>query len=98
MSPCSTAAGAFIGNVVGEMFASGKGLGYVLILATNQFAMALAFAALTILPLLGILSFDALEKRVAPWAFRNNDSSTVMATAPALTSPPIPLPQTSTPE
>jgi hypothetical protein len=83
------------------MLASGEGLGYVLILATNQFAMALAFAALTILLLLGIimfLSFDALEKRVAPWAFRNNDSSTVMATAPALTSPPIPLPQTSTPE
>jgi NitT/TauT family transport system permease protein len=95
------AAGAFIGNVVGEMLASGEGLGYVLILATNQLAMALAFAALTILLLLGIvmfLSFDALEKRVAPWAFRNDESSTVGATAQPLTSPAIPLPQTSTPK
>jgi NitT/TauT family transport system permease protein len=67
------AAGAFIGNVVGEMLAAGEGLGYVLLLATSQLNMALAFAALTILLLLGVamfLAFDALEKRVSPWAYR----------------------------
>jgi ABC-type nitrate/sulfonate/bicarbonate transport system permease component len=41
--------------------------------------MALAFAALTILLLLGIvifLAFDALEKRVAPWAYRSEGRDT----------------------
>jgi NitT/TauT family transport system permease protein len=73
------AAGAFIGNVVGEMLASGAGLGYVLLLATSTLNMALAFAALTILLVLGIvmfLTFDALERRVAPWAYRSEDDQT----------------------
>jgi NitT/TauT family transport system permease protein len=69
------AAGAFIGNVVGEMLASGEGLGYVLLLATSTLNMALAFASLTILLVLGIamfLAFDALEHYVAPWAYRGD--------------------------
>jgi NitT/TauT family transport system permease protein len=67
------AAGAFIGNVVGEMIASGQGLGYVLVIATTSLNMPLAFASLTILLFLGMilfLCFDVLEKVVAPWAFR----------------------------
>jgi len=73
------AAGAFIGNVVGEMIAAGAGLGYVLLVATNRMEMELAFATLIILLLLGMLifsTFDALEKRVAPWAFRSQDNAT----------------------
>jgi NitT/TauT family transport system permease protein len=68
------AAGAFIGNVVGEMIAAGKGLGYVLVLATTSLNMPLAFASLTILLLTGMVlfsCFDLVERRVAPWAFRN---------------------------
>jgi NitT/TauT family transport system permease protein len=68
------AAGAFIGNVVGEMIAAGKGLGYVLVVATTSLNMPLAFAALTILLLMGMIlfsCFDVVERRVAPWAFRN---------------------------
>jgi NitT/TauT family transport system permease protein len=68
------AAGAFIGNVVGEMIAAGRGLGYVLVLATTSLNMPLAFAALTLLLLLGMtlfICFDILERRLAPWAFRN---------------------------
>ena len=67
------AAGAFIGNVVGEMIASGQGLGYVLVIATTSLNMPLAFAALTILLFLGMIlfiCFDVLERRAAPWAFR----------------------------
>jgi NitT/TauT family transport system permease protein len=74
------AAGAFIGNVVGEMLASGAGLGYVLLLATGTLEMPLAFAALTILLVLGIvmfLVFDALERRVAPWAYRGEQATTI---------------------
>jgi NitT/TauT family transport system permease protein len=75
------AAGAFIGNVVGEMLASGSGLGYVLLLATSTLDMSLAFAALTILLFLGIalfLAFDSLERRVAPWAYRGDQHSTTI--------------------
>jgi NitT/TauT family transport system permease protein len=72
------AAGAFIGNVVAEMIASGAGLGYVLLVATNQMDMELAFAALIVLLLLGMfifVAFDALEKWVAPWAFRAGENA-----------------------
>jgi NitT/TauT family transport system permease protein len=65
--------GAFIGNVVGEMLASGVGLGYVLLVATSQLNMRLAFAILTILFLLGLFLFvvaDEVEKVAAPWAYR----------------------------
>jgi len=68
------AAGAFIGNVVGEMIAAGRGLGYVLVVATTSLNMPLAFAALTILLFLGMvlfMTFDLVERCVAPWAFRN---------------------------
>jgi NitT/TauT family transport system permease protein len=61
------------------MLAAGDGLGYVLLLATSQLNMPLAFASLTILLLLGVLmflAFDALEKRVAPWAFRGEGRDT----------------------
>jgi NitT/TauT family transport system permease protein len=67
------AGGAFIGNVVGEMIASGSGLGYVLVIATTSLNMPLAFAALTILLVLGMamfMVFDVIERKAAPWAFR----------------------------
>jgi len=65
--------GAFIGNVVGEMIASGAGLGYVLVLATTSLDMPLAFTSLTILLIMGMfifMTFDVLERKAAPWAFR----------------------------
>lgn len=68
------AAGAFIGNVVGEMIAAGHGLGYVLVIATTSLNMPLAFASLTILLLMGMalfLFFDVIERLVAPWAYRS---------------------------
>jgi NitT/TauT family transport system permease protein len=67
-------AGAFIGNVVGEMISAGRGLGYVLVLATTSLNMPLAFTALTLLLMMGMvlfLCFDVVERRVAPWAFRD---------------------------
>lgn len=70
------AAGAFIGNVVGEMIAAGSGLGYVLVLATTSLNMSLAFGALTILLLFGVALFtlfDSVEKHLAPWAYRRSN-------------------------
>lgn len=72
------ASGAFIGNVVGEMIASGSGLGYVLVVSTTGLNMPMAFASLTILLIMGIsifLSFDVLERKIAPWAYRGGDRS-----------------------
>jgi NitT/TauT family transport system permease protein len=65
--------GSFIGNVVGEMIASGSGLGYVLILATTSLDMPLAFTSLTMLLILGMFiftAFEVIERKAAPWAFR----------------------------
>jgi NitT/TauT family transport system permease protein len=67
--------GSFIGNVVGEMIASGSGLGYVLIIATTSLDMPLAFTSLTILLILGMfifMAFEVIERKAAPWAFRHN--------------------------
>jgi len=66
--------GSFIGNIVGEMIAAGSGLGYVLVLATTSLNMPLAFTSLTILLILGMfifMTFDIIERKAAPWAFRN---------------------------
>ena len=59
------------------MLAAGSGLGYVLVVATTSLRLTLAFSALTILLLLGMLMFilfDVLEKRMAPWAYRAEES------------------------
>ena len=48
-------------------------IGYVLVVATTSLNMPLAFAALTILLMMGMVLFsvfDVVERRVAPWAFR----------------------------
>ena len=66
--------GSFIGNVVGEMIASGVGLGYVLVLATTSLDMPLAFTSLTILLIMGMfifIGFDVVERKAAPWAYRH---------------------------
>jgi NitT/TauT family transport system permease protein len=56
------------------MIAADRGLGYVLVVATTNLNMPLAFAALSILLFLGMIlfmTFDLVERCVAPWAFRN---------------------------
>ena len=71
------AGGSFIGNVVGEMIASGSGLGYVMVIATTSLNMPLAFSSLTILLILGMIifmSFDVIERIAAPWAFRGGQA------------------------
>jgi NitT/TauT family transport system permease protein len=63
---------------VGEMIASGSGLGYVLVLATTGLNMPLAFTSLTILLILGMfifMTFDVIERKAAPWAYRNEKQS-----------------------
>lgn len=62
---------AFIGAVISESVASNAGLGYLIVNATANFNVALAFAALLVLAIMGIFLyafFVVLEKRVIYWA------------------------------
>jgi NitT/TauT family transport system permease protein len=62
---------AFIGTVISESVASNAGLGYLIVQATADFNVPLAFAALLILALMGVVLygfFVFLEKKVIYWA------------------------------
>lgn len=62
---------AFIGAVISESVASNAGLGYLIVQATSSFDIPLAFAALLILAILGVVLygfFVLLEKKVIYWA------------------------------
>ncbi len=62
---------AFIGAVISESVASNAGLGYLIVQATSDFNVPLAFAALLILGLLGVVLygfFIFIEKKVIYWA------------------------------
>jgi NitT/TauT family transport system permease protein len=65
--------GAFIGTIVAETIAANSGIGYVMVVATNGMDGALAFAALTVLALMGVALYAIslfLEKRLTGWAYR----------------------------
>lgn len=62
---------AFIGTVISESVASNAGLGYLIVQATADFNVPLAFAALIVLALMGVILygfFVFLEKKVIYWA------------------------------
>ncbi|MBW4693915.1 MAG: ABC transporter permease [Lyngbya sp. HA4199-MV5] len=62
---------AFIGAVISESVASNAGLGYLIVQATSDFNVPLAFAALLILGVLGVVLygfFVYIEKKVIYWA------------------------------
>jgi NitT/TauT family transport system permease protein len=62
---------AFIGSVISESVASNAGLGYLIVQATSDFNVPLAFAGLLVLAAMGVILygfFVAVEKRVIYWA------------------------------
>ncbi|MBD3882832.1 ABC transporter permease [Phormidium tenue FACHB-886] len=62
---------AFIGTVISESVASNAGLGYLIVQATADFNVPLAFAALLVLALMGVVLygfFVLIEKKVIYWA------------------------------
>ena len=62
---------AFIGAVISESVASNAGLGYLIVQATADFNVPLAFAALLVLAVLGVVLygfFVFLEQKVIYWA------------------------------
>jgi NitT/TauT family transport system permease protein len=72
---------AVVGAVVGEFVGSNSGIGYVLQIANGNFDLPLMFAALSILSLIGVLLFaavDLAERFMIPWhaSQRNEFSAT----------------------
>lgn len=62
---------AFIGSVISETVASNSGIGYLVVSASSNFDVPLAFAGLLVLSIMGIVLyalFAALEKYVIYWA------------------------------
>lgn len=62
---------AVIGAVIGEFVGSNQGLGYLILISTQQFDTALAFTAIILLTLMSIMLFyvvEFLERVMVPWA------------------------------
>ncbi len=65
--------GAFIGAIVAETIAANSGIGYVMVVATNNMDVPLAFAGLSVLSLMGVTLYaisNLVEKRLTGWAYR----------------------------
>ena len=72
---------AVVGAVVGEFVGSNSGLGYLLQSANGTFDLPLMFAALTVLSVIGVLLFvavDVVERWTIPWhvSHRNDFAAT----------------------
>lgn len=62
---------AFIGAVISESVASNAGLGYLIVQASSDFNIALAFAGLLVLAVMGVILYGLsvwIEKKVIYWA------------------------------
>ena len=65
--------GAFIGTIVAETVAANSGIGYVMVVATNNMDVPLAFAGLIVLSAMGVFFYVAsriIETRLTGWAYR----------------------------
>ncbi|WP_245511134.1 ABC transporter permease [Martelella mediterranea] len=65
---------AFIGSITSETIASNRGIGNAMLIATTNFDMPLAFAALMLISITGVVFyflFVLLENRMTGWAQRN---------------------------
>jgi NitT/TauT family transport system permease protein len=64
---------AFVGSVISETVASNLGVGYLMIVASSRFDVALVFAGLVIIAAMGVALFAVfamLERRFTGWAYR----------------------------
>ncbi len=70
---------AFVGTVLSETVASNSGIGTVMMMASANFDVPLAFAGLFALAILGILLyavFALVERRICGWASRKTELAT----------------------
>jgi NitT/TauT family transport system permease protein len=67
---------AFIGTITAETIASNSGIGTVMMIAAANFDVALVFAGLLLVSILGVAFYGVsslIEYRVAGWAHRKTD-------------------------
>ena len=67
---------AVVGAVVAEFVAAERGLGYLVVSALAFFKTPLAFGALLILAIMGVVLFQAvvvIERVFFPWSVRGDD-------------------------
>jgi NitT/TauT family transport system permease protein len=65
---------AFVGSITSETVASNNGIGYLMMSASSQFNVALVFAGVTVVGVLGVLMyalFGLVENRLTGWAHRS---------------------------
>jgi NitT/TauT family transport system permease protein len=65
---------AFVGSVTAETIASNNGIGYLMISASSQFNVALVFAGVAVVGILGVILyeiFDIAERRLTGWSRRS---------------------------
>jgi NitT/TauT family transport system permease protein len=69
---------AVVGAVVGEFVNADKGLGYLIITATAFFKTPVAFGALILLSVMGIVLFQVvviIERIFFPWSAANQETA-----------------------
>ncbi len=64
---------AFVGSIVSENVAANTGIGHLMTVASSRFEVPLAFAALFVIALMGVLMYvltAMVEKRLTAWSVR----------------------------
>jgi NitT/TauT family transport system permease protein len=64
---------AFVGSIVSENVAANSGIGHLMTVASSRFEVPLAFAALFVIGLMGVLMYvltATVEKRLTAWSVR----------------------------
>ena len=64
---------AFVGSIVSENVAANSGIGHLMTVASSRFEVPLAFAALLVIALMGVLMYvltALVEKRLTAWSVR----------------------------
>lgn len=65
---------AFVGSVISETVASNLGIGYLMMAASSSMDMALVFAGLIVIGVMGVVMYELfafVERRLTGWAHRN---------------------------
>ena len=65
---------AFVGSVISETVASNLGIGYLMMAASSSMDMALVFAGLIVIGVMGVVMYELfalVERKLTGWAHRN---------------------------
>jgi NitT/TauT family transport system permease protein len=68
---------ALVGAVVAEFYSSDRGLGYLIITSATELRTDLLFVAITILAVLGVVSF-AVFGRLERWVTRGQEAKAII--------------------